>query len=95
MSRIARIKQHLRPHHVEALLSAWLPRGRWKGRFYMVCSPFRNENTPSFGIDRDGRFYDFGSGKHGDMIDLTCQLHGVSMADAMEAFEQMLGLDNK
>jgi DNA primase len=61
----------------------------------MVRSPFRQENTGSFGVCRkpDGiGFYDFGSGEFGDMIDLCRKLHGVSLMDAVEAYEQMLGL---
>jgi len=59
----------------------------------MVCSPLREERTPSFGVDERGGWYDFGNGKHGDIIDLTCLLHGVTIGEALEAFEQMLGLD--
>jgi DNA primase len=93
VSRIARIKQELQPHHIEALVRAWLPKGRWSGRAYMVCSPFRNERTPSFAVYDDGGWHDFGSGLHGDMLDLTCRLHGVTLQEAIQAFEQMLGLE--
>lgn len=95
MSRIARIKQALRPEHVETLVASWLPRGRWVGNWYMVCSPFRQERTPSFGINRDGGFYDFGTADRGDLIDLTCRLHGATIQEAIEAFEQMLGLSDE
>lgn len=61
----------------------------------MICSPFRQENTASFGVCRkpDGiGYYDFGTGEFGDMIDLCCKLHGVTLMEAVEAYEQMLGL---
>lgn len=95
MSRIGRIKQAFRPEHVELLCQSWLPGGKWQGNWYMVCSPFRQEKTASFGVCRKPErigFYDFGGGDSGDMIDLCCRLHGVTIRDAIEAFEQMLGI---
>lgn len=93
--RVARIKGALKPEHVELLVKQWLPGGKWVGAWYMVCSPFRQENTASFGVCRkpDGiGFRDFGGNDFGDMIDLCRRLHGVSFFDALEAYEQMLGL---
>ena len=93
MSRIARIKQALTPNAVLALCNAWLPGGRIQGKAYMVCSPFRKENTPSFAVYlKDGGFYDFGSGQRGDVLDLCQQLHKATLSESIEAFEQMLGL---
>lgn len=98
MSRIQRIKDRLSPGHVEALCKAWLPGGKMKGRWYMVCSPFRQERSPSFGVKCSPNYgwYDFGSGggDGGDMIDLTCRLHGATVREAIEAFEAMLGIDD-
>lgn len=95
MSRIARVKEALKPEHVELLVKRWLQGGKWVGAWYMVRSPFRQENTASFGVCRkpDGiGYYDFGTGEFGDMIDLCCKLHGVTLMEAVEAYEQMLGL---
>ena len=94
MSRIARIKSQITGEQVEALCKAWLPAGKRKGQWWMVCSPFRDERTPSFGVKLTPSygFYDFGTAEHGDMIDLCCRLHGVQLSDALEAFEQMLGI---
>ena len=93
--RVARVKAALKPEHVELLAKQWLPGGKWKGKYYMVCSPFRQEKTASFAVcrnpDRLG-YYDFGGAGGGDMIDLCQRLHGVSFFDAIEAYEQMLGL---
>lgn len=94
MSRIARIKSAIRPH-VLTLCRQWLPKGVVRGRWYMVCSPFRHERTPSFGVCLDdGGFHDFGAGDNGDIIDLCMRLHGVTLSEAIEAFEQMLGIEN-
>lgn len=94
MSRIARIKQALTPDAIVALCHAWLPGGKVRGRCYMVCSPFRQERTPSFAVYiKDGGYHDYGGGHHGDIIDLCQKLHNVSVKDAIEAFEQMLGLE--
>ena len=78
----------------ETLCRTWLPGGTRKGRAYVVKSPFRNENTPSFYVYLEPKigFYDYGSGKHGDLIDLCCGLFNVELKDALEAFEQMLGI---
>jgi DNA primase len=95
VSRIARVKEALKPEHVELLARQWLPGGKWGQKWYMVRSPFRQENTASFGVSRNPNslgYYDFGSGEFGDMIDLCCKLHGVSLMEAVEAYEQMLGL---
>ena len=94
MSRIAKIKQALTPDAVLTLCHAWLPGGKLQGRCYMVCSPFRKERAPSFAVYiKDGGWWDYGGGSGGDVIDLCQRLHNVSIQDAIEAFEQMLGLE--
>ena len=96
-SRIDRIKSTLTEAQAEALCRAWLPDGRRKGRAWVCRSPFRRERTPSFYVylAPDIRCHDYGGGFRGDMIDLCCHLHGVSLRDALEAFEQMLGIENE
>jgi hypothetical protein len=93
-SRIDRIKSTLTEAQAEALCRQWLPKGRRKGRAWVCCSPFRAENTPSFYVYLTPKigFYDYGAGHSGDMINLCCRLFNVSTRDALEAFEQMLGL---
>ncbi len=50
-------------------------------------SPIRSaERTASFVVYRDGnRFYDFGSGEGGDIIDLCQRLEGKSFKDAVDS----------
>lgn len=95
-SRIERIKSTLTAAQAQALCETWLKDGKMRGDKYVVCSPFRNENTPSFYVYFGDpiRFHDFGSGDHGDMIDLCVRLFNVPLRDALEAFEQMLGIES-
>lgn len=44
------------------------------GRNGMVCCPFHNDRTPSMKVD--SRFYCFGCGASGDVIDFAALLHG-------------------
>ena len=41
----------------------------------MVCCPFHNDRTPSMKVD--SRFYCFGCGASGDVIDFSALLHGL------------------
>ena len=97
MSRIDRVKSTLTSEQVVVLCRQWLPRGKRQGGWYTCLSPFRNEGTPSFGVSLRGphfRWKDFGSGDSGDIIDLCMKLHGATLAEAIEAFEQMLGIES-
>ena len=56
-----------------------------KGINHWYCSPFRQERTPSFKVNTDrNQWYDFGTGEHGDIIDLVCALHHCDMAEALQ-----------
>ena len=77
----------------ETLVSTWLPGGRKRGNEYAVCCPIHQENTPSFHFNaHKGFFHCFGCGAHGDIIDLCMVLFRVDTREAIEAFEDMLGL---
>lgn len=55
-------------------------------------SPFRKESTASFKLSRDERaFYDHGAGLGGNILDLTMQLYGVSVGDALRQIERLVG----
>ena len=55
-----------------------------KGVNYWYCSPLRSELTPSFKVNVErNQWYDFGTGDHGDIIDLVCALQHCSTAEAM------------
>ena len=50
------------------------------GRNGMVCCPFHNDRTPSMSVD--SRFYCFGCGASGDVIDFSALLHGLGKREA-------------
>ena len=50
------------------------------GRNGMACCPFHNDRTPSMKVD--SRYYCFGCGAFGDVIDFAASLHGLGKRDA-------------
>lgn len=38
---------------------------------HKICAPWRNERTPSLHLYPDGKWYDFGTGEHGDVLDFV------------------------
>jgi len=57
---------------------------RVQGIHYWYYSPLRNESTPSFKVNTErNQWYDFGSGEHGDIIDLVCTLHRCTISEAI------------
>jgi len=57
---------------------------RAQGIHYWYYSPLRNERTPSFKVNTErNQWYDFGSGEHGDVIDLVCALHRCTISEAV------------
>ena len=57
---------------------------RVQGIHFWYCSPLRNESTPSFKVNTErNQWYDFGSGEHGDIIDLVCALHRCTINEAI------------
>lgn len=57
---------------------------RVQGIQYWYCSPLRNERTPSFKVNTErNQWYDFGSGEHGDIIDLVCTLQRCTISEAI------------
>ena len=57
---------------------------RVQGIHYWYYSPLRNERTPSFKVNTErNQWYDFGSGEHGDIIDLVCALHRCTISGAI------------
>jgi len=58
---------------------------RVQGINYWYYSLLRNESTPSFKVNTErNQWYDFGSGEHGDIIDLVCALHRCSISEAVQ-----------
>ena len=61
------------------------PPARVHGIHYWYCSPLRNERTPSFKVNIErNQWYDFGTGEHGDIIDLVCALFRCSISEAID-----------
>ena len=57
---------------------------RVQGIHFWYCSPLRNESTPSFKVNTErNQWYDFGTGEHGDIIDLVCALHRCTISEAI------------
>ena len=64
-----------------------------KGVNYWYCSPLRSELTPSFKVNAErNQWYDFGTGDHGDIIDLVCALQHCSTAEAMRRLTTLKGV---
>ena len=61
-----------------------------RGHNLWYISPFRNENEPSFKVNRSiNQWHDFGSGDKGNIIDLSMKLHQTtSVSEALQAIEQ-------
>ena len=65
---------------------------RQSGSDIWYCSPFRNEQTPSFKTNSDNKWYDFGTGEHGDGIDLVQRLlNQSSVAEALVEIARLMG----
>ena len=78
---------------VAYLAQAGFEAKRIKGVNYWYCSPLRSELTPSFKVNAErNQWYDFGTGDHGDIIDLVCALQHCSTADAMRRLAALKGV---
>lgn len=54
------------------------------GNHYWYLSPFREERTPSFKVNRKlNRWFDFAEGKGGNLVDLGTRLHGCSVKELL------------
>jgi len=52
---------------------------------YWYLSPFREETTPSFKVNRNmNRWYDFGEGKGGNLVDFGILYHKCSVSDLLK-----------
>jgi DNA primase len=63
------------------------------GREWRGLSPFNKERTPSFfANDQKGMWFDFSSGKNGNIFDFLMATEGVSFPEAVERLAGMAGL---
>ena len=66
---------------------------RRQGREYVGLSPFNKEKTPSFFVNDDkGQFFDFSSGKTGDLITFLQETERLSFPEAVERLAAEAGV---
>ncbi|HEY5409096.1 MAG TPA: DNA primase [Caulobacteraceae bacterium] len=66
---------------------------RRQGREYVGLSPFTKEKTPSFFVNDDkGHFFDFSSGKTGDLISFLQETERLSFPEAVERLAAEAGV---
>jgi DNA primase len=64
-----------------------------QGREFVGLSPFSKERTPSFFVNDDkGHFFDFSSGKNGDLITFLQETERLSFVEAVERLAAEAGL---
>ncbi len=64
-----------------------------QGREFVGLSPFSKERTPSFFVNDDkGRFFDFSSGKNGDLISFLQETERLSFVEAVERLAAEAGM---
>lgn len=63
------------------------------GREWKGLSPFQQEKTPSFFVnDQKQAWFDFSSGKNGNIFDFLVQTEGLSFPEAVERLASMAGM---
>ena len=66
---------------------------RKAGREWKGLSPFNKEKTPSFFVnDQKAMWFDFSSGKNGNIFDFLMQTEGVSFPEAVERLAGQAGV---
>ncbi len=66
---------------------------RKAGREFKGLSPFNKEKTPSFFVnDQKAMWFDFSSGKNGNIFDFVMQTEGVSFPEAVERLAGQAGI---
>ncbi len=72
---------------VDYLLSLGYKPSKVTRNDYWYLSPFRDETTPSFKVNRNmNRWYDFGEGKGGNIIDFGILYHNCSVKELLIKF---------
>ncbi len=66
---------------------------RKAGREWKGLSPFNKEKTPSFFVnDQKAMWFDFSSGKNGNIFDFVMATEGVSFPEAVERLAGQAGV---
>ena len=72
---------------------AWLDLGLAGTPGKCVCSPLREDRSPSFSVCKNGtRFKDFGTGESGDVFDLVARVRGCDSAAAIAWVKEHLNI---
>ena len=58
----------------------------------MICCPFHKDKTPSMKVEK--RFYCFGCGEKGDVIDFVAKHDGISLKEAAVKIASDFGLES-
>ena len=68
----------------------------YRGGEYWGLSPFKQEKTPSFSVNAEKQnFYDFASGKGGNVIQFVKEYNHCSTYEAFETLRKYLGADKE
>lgn len=60
------------------------------GGYDMYSSPFRRDSSPSFKVFiNENRWYDFGEGSHGRVVDLVMRMENCAFPQAMRRIEEL------
>lgn len=74
---------------VDYLYSLGLEPDKIKGLDFWYHSPFRDERTPSFKVNRRiNRWYDFGEGMGGNLIDFALRFHDCTISELLYSLSQ-------
>lgn len=64
-----------------------------KGGELWALSPFKDENTPSFSVNVQKKFwYDFAAGCGGNLIDFVMRYHQVGVSEAVQILKKYAGI---
>ena len=63
--------------------------GEWWG-----ISPFKEEFTPSFSVNQDGLWYDFSSGKGGNVLTFISELKKINIGFAIQELKRFLNIQD-
>ena len=60
---------------------------------YWCLSPLKDERTPSFSINTEmQKFYDFSSGKGGNVLDFICAYHNCGFLKGLDILKRYAGI---
>jgi hypothetical protein len=63
------------------------------GGSLLFSAPFRNDSTPSLKVDEHNRWYDFGTARGGDIIDLVKITNNTDFTGAVRILQSLSGLN--